>query len=323
MGRSRRIAKSLGYLVYCAFAVFVCFAAIEVAVRVFFTDVNVQGIEKALFRDAAFGTTLGLSPNITSSAFGIPVRTDDYGFLELPGAPTTYRESWLMLGDSVTFGVGVPAGSSFLGLLQKSLPDIKILNTSVPGYSAVDYANVLPSVLESHEIDRVILFWCLNDVDLTVSPEASLGTKVRDFLKTRSKAYMWLKARVGNRSDAHFRAVLATYQNEEFEAKTRSALAGMRDLLRNRGKELTVFILPYEYQLRADSDTALAPQARIERTFSELGIDHYDLFPDLAESNEESELYLTADGIHFSERGHERVFEILQRSLSVEPSLAR
>jgi len=320
---TRRIWSALGLAVYCLIFSVIGFLGFELAVRVAAPEINTQGIERHLFRNGVFGTTRGLAANAIGSAFGALVHTDDHGFIALPGAPAQYQESWLILGDSVTFGLGVAAGSTFPGLLQTERPDVKIWNAAVPGYSALDYENVISALSKDLAFDRVLMFWCLNDVVAIPPPsvkrEFSVQNKVRAFLKTYSKAYAWVKDVFFDLKQVHFEGDLAHYRKADNLARTASALKTIRDLLAKKSIPMTVFILPYEYQLRGLEGVSLLPQETIGQILTDLGLPFYDIQPYLLQHTVDSDaLFLTADGLHFTKQGHKLIFDFIRRSLNSE-----
>ena len=112
--------------------------ALEVAVRGLFPQINYQGLQKSLFVENRFAQTMALIPNSSGEVFGKEVYTDEYGFRKM-NIPATYDKSWLFLGDSVTFGVGINTEQIFPQLLQNEFQYVKIWNTAVVGYSTLNY----------------------------------------------------------------------------------------------------------------------------------------------------------------------------------------
>ncbi len=88
--------------------------------------------------DAASGYTLrpGFHGEEISRGkeFDVPVAIDGQGLREQPHtAPPQPRV--LTVGDSITFGEGVPAGSTYSAVLEKTL-GVRVDNAGVPGYSS-------------------------------------------------------------------------------------------------------------------------------------------------------------------------------------------
>ena len=318
--RANRFWSVLGLAAYCLIFCVIGFLAFELVIRVAVPEINTHGSDKHLIRDGVFGPSPGLTPNVSAMSFGAKVETDAHGFVKLPGAPTAYQQSWLVLGDSVTLGIGVSARSTFLGLLQNDHPDVKIWTTGVLGYTVLDYENVLTALSKNLAFDRVLLFWCLNDIKVhpptIYPPSVVVQIKIRNFLKTYSKAYGWVKQVFLDRQRDHFQGVVVGYQNEEYLAKTFAALKNMRDLLQEKGIPMTVFILPYEYQLRKTAAASLLPQEKMGEMLTYLEISNYDAQPYMLQKIVDSQaLFLTADGLHYSKQGHKQVFDFIQGTL--------
>src|SRR5690348_8188943 len=109
----KRIILSLSSTALCALILL----SFEAGTRVFRPEINFQETEKRLLRNNVFGDTYGMEPNASGISFGVPITTDEFGFRR-GIAPKNYRSSWLVLGDSVTFGVGVKDEHTYIQLLQ-------------------------------------------------------------------------------------------------------------------------------------------------------------------------------------------------------------
>jgi lysophospholipase L1-like esterase len=79
-------------------------------------------------------------------------------------APGSYRI--LVLGDSVTFGYGVPGAETFPGVLESMLGDgFEVLNLGVGGYNPYNEAALLRDVGPGYEPDLVLVQFCVNDLN--------------------------------------------------------------------------------------------------------------------------------------------------------------
>ena len=83
-----------------------------------------------------------ITNNKISAGIGKAIFPVTYGFRETSVKIDTTKKSWLILGDSVTMGIGAEADSTFAGILHSSLDSINILNPSIIGYNNIDYLNV-------------------------------------------------------------------------------------------------------------------------------------------------------------------------------------
>ncbi len=98
------------------------------------------------------------------------VQLNSLGFREkepLPKKPQgTYRI--VVIGDSFTFGQGIPEQDRFSNLIQKNLKSVnrefEVLNFGWVGVDTVRETGFLTKVLKSYEPDYILLQWFVNDV---------------------------------------------------------------------------------------------------------------------------------------------------------------
>ena len=302
---------------------------LEAAVRVLRPGINFQGLEsKLLRRGPSVPGKHAFVPNSEGVCFGKRVLIDEAGCRKLDG-PETYAATWLILGDSVAFGVGVETPDTYAQLLQNEFPSVKVRNTSVPGYSLKDYRDVLNHHLAAAEsatggdrIENVLLFFCLNDVDMGGQAwqpnQARTRTEgVLSFLRRNSKLYLFVKSVAADRSKSFF-----TYDYQLYEkggprlAETLNLFGEMADALRRRNVNLLVVLQPYEYQVRTREPAHLLPQRTVAAFLEAKGISYLDAYEDFVRAGADSdEYYLYADHAHFSERGHRVVFDAVMRRL--------
>ena len=102
-------------------------------------------------------------PNKNFTVYGIETFTDEYGF-RVPSQKFSYlkdKNFQLILGDSVTYGVGVREENSFVGLLRVE-SESNLLNTAIFGYNLESYLYILKKNTKkfNKKIDKVIIFLC-------------------------------------------------------------------------------------------------------------------------------------------------------------------
>ena len=320
-GRSRRVVRVLA----ANAAVFAALLlALEGAVRVARPDVGPAGSEAALLVDSAFvdaeGRTPGLRPGAVGRANGETVRVDGSGYHLLAGNVTAPDSAgvWLWLGDSVLFGLGVPADSGLAGRVALAQDTARALSPAVLGWGTQDYRRRLDAALRAGlRPARVTVVWCLNDAD-PGRPSAP-GT-VPLLVDWRRKATVWLNAHsrlyrlakgVALDRPARYYAYDRTFYEplaevERPPARADTALAHLRavaDTLAARDIPLDVVVVPYEPQLRPGGD-ALPQEVLVPRLRS-WGLPVLDLLPAFrAAGGEPERLYLWSDGIHLSAAGH-------------------
>lgn len=322
-GAPLRLLRWLGFAVYLVVMVSVLLVAVEFLVRWSFPHINFQDAERSLLLPPAPGGSLvRWRPGASGVVFGESVKIDRFGYRDLQGGASVTGPSWLLLGDSVAFGVGVAAKDTFAGKLQAAHPAIKIWNSAVIGYSVGDYLEVVKEFLaKPTPPSLVILFYCLNDpaprFQLPAGP-VPLSEEVLGLLRRHSKLYMLMKGILADRSKTYFLNDFAYYNaaNPAFR-QTVEVLGETHALLKKAGIPFLVVVLPYEYQVRQRDAKDLAPQRLLDSKLRALGIPTLDLYDTFAASARPSkDLFLYADGIHLSREGHDLVFRAVSSRLA-------
>ncbi len=289
---------------------------LEILTRTLFPHINHQDTETSLFASSGRQISFGWKPGAKGVCFGQEVEIDLLGHRRMAG-PEQWETSWLILGDSVAFGVGVRPEETFVGLLQSAFPTIKMWNTAVVGYAIENYQEVmLDFVLNTCKVEKVLMFYCLNDVDEPIkSIVAPTGIdKILSFLRRNSKFYMLLKGILADRSKTYFLYDLQNYihHNPRFN-KTLHILDEIHGFLENRGIEFVIIILPYEYQLREEKEAHLKPQHLLSKHLRERNISYYDATECIANKDYDSrQLFLHGDAMHYSKDGHRIVYNCVK-----------
>ena len=292
---------------------------LEIGVRLFSSDVVTQGTDSSLLLEGRFGITPGLQPNARGDVFGKTIVIDENGFLQNKCTSKKKKKKILILGDSVTMGVGVDGDSTFVGKLQAYYCDsLQIDNLSLIGYNVNDYERILNTLNKEKKIadyDEIIIFWCLNDNYLHAkNTTATEENKVQSFFLTHSYLYCWL---IKSRSDAslnYFNNDCAYYEDPASLKNLNDKISSIEKI--RASKKTCIIALPYESQLRNFQAVDLFPQRVLAEMMKGHPIGFKDCTTFLKSKSENSkDLYLYADGIHFSNEGHQAVFEYLLKNL--------
>ncbi|MGZ6250164.1 MAG: SGNH/GDSL hydrolase family protein [Syntrophales bacterium] len=304
MTHAKRIFWYTSYLILSSLFLLI---ALEFAVRVFFPRINYQGVQRSLFLENKFGQTMGLVPNSSGEIFGKEIHTDEYGFRQM-NTPTKYHKSWLFLGDSVTFGAGIDTDQIFPQLIQNAFQDTKIWNTAVIGYSTPNYLDVVKAFLpDHHEIEKIVLFFCLNDVYGNLSLKFSVSTKERilSFLRSHSKLYSLVKKTVLDASKMYALYDIGLYKERNADIDEHlNAIVSIKSMADRLNIEFLVVILPYEYQLRVGG--LKAPQVLLKDFFAKNNVKSVDLYEEFTPLKSE-DYFLYGDPMHLSTIGHKTV----------------
>lgn len=295
----------------------------EIACRTF-TKINLEGNSRGMFSARRFRDSYGNTPGFQGVSYGEPFTIDKNGFRVGSGhnRQSKAANSLLVLGDSVGFGIGVPEEKSIAGILRSKM-NSDVYNASAIGYWTFDYRNAgMEIIAERHEIDRIIVLFCLNDVsgvtsesiqrqiaaatDPSVSDDLGIFSATADFLNSHSKLFVFLKNLARDQQSTHFLGIQMLYRSDPVGIDRAIApLAELDERLRSRNIPMTIFILPNEAQLRTGTQADfLVPQERLAVSFRTRGLQFVDLFPAFREAGIESrELFLHADPMHLSEKG--------------------
>jgi len=311
--------KALGIILVNIIVVVVLLVLVEGGVRVFSSNVVTQSTDESILLEHRYGSTPGLKPLAVGEVFGKQVKVDAYGFLLNSCASKKKRKKILFFGDSVTMGVGVESDSSFAARLQHYFCDsLEIDNLSLIGYNINDYVRITEKLHAEKTLqlyDEVVVFFCLNDNFLSSAVHSSLNdasvfSSAMEWLKGKSYTYVALKGLATDRSEAHYLFDKELYKNDTLLQNLNTKIASLKSLV--APAKLSFVLLPYEYQLRENYANDCLPQQKLISILNKEQISFLDAGKFLAKEGEsEKDLYLYADGIHFSNEGHRALFNII------------
>jgi hypothetical protein len=161
-----------------------------------------------------------------------------------------------MVGDSETFGAALPEDATLPGCLASALNAqgggrYEVLNLGVPGYNTLQELRVVETKLPSLHPDVVILYYVLNDPELTprtvLLHRGGLRSSYLGLLVSYLSRARW-PADVGS-----LRSQMSTvdyyrylHESDYFEA-TKRLLLEMSSILRSRGVRFLLVIAPEVY----------------------------------------------------------------------------
>jgi hypothetical protein len=322
------LRKTFRFSLWCMIAPILLFGLFELLVRLSLPAIQPQGTDKILYAENRYGESHGLRPCSVGCSNGALVHVDKNGFRGTSVRPDTSKASWLLLGDSVTMGIGVEEDSTFAGILQSRFRRINIFNPSMIGYNVRDYGRVFRHFIDERmndlKIRRVLLFWCLNDLYSDHDAIEMPGGKIRfrigkalNVLRAHSRFYYFLKTILFDRSKSYFFFDSRLYGDERPQLPDGiDRLLEIRRSCLQHGIAFTVVLMPYEYQLRRRNSAFREPQRIMTGEMDARGIDVLDPLPYFEASGVDSEdLYLYGDGIHLSRTGHRMAADFLWQHL--------
>ncbi|KAA0224198.1 hypothetical protein EDS67_24315 [candidate division KSB1 bacterium] len=307
--------KIVIYSLYILFLLFSSVAVLglaEALTRIAWGDqINVQYTDRSLYQDRVYSpNTAGWRPHAVGTCCGKPVTINSLGLRGPEIDLNSNEEKILLIGDSVLFGPALQDSETIAEHLRAKLQAC-IINTAVIGYNSSHYVDVLSSWISKTKLDRVLVFWCLNDVQNDTSfVQKSTMSNTFDFalmqLRSRSKFYMALKNAISDRSKIYFLYDLKYYQPGDHRyVKAKQDLRLIKNMCDTKNIALDVVILPYEYQIRNRNQSSVwIPQELLKGYFDQQDIQYREISFQEFDGEASKQLYLYADGIHFSKQGH-------------------
>ena len=291
-------------------------AAIEMLSRMVLHRIYNRDFDSSLIVDNKYFTSSGLKKNASGMVWGKPFNTDVAGRRKNKVAFDAKKKKWLFIGDSVTEGVGVDDTSTFSSLYADEFKEYNICNYSLIGYSSADYVNILANVLQNDSTTELVtIFYCLNDVygntntkDLPVMAKQNIIGKLNGLLQNKFAIYKLIKLFFYQHSNRYFTYDLQFYKQEDAHFKqAMNDLHICDSLCKAQNIYFNVVMLPYQSQLK---DKNFAPQQLVKTYCDKDSIDFSDASTYLATQNS---LYLFADEIHFSDKGHRAIADFLSQ----------
>jgi lysophospholipase L1-like esterase len=223
-------------------------------------------------------------PHGQAKFIGVPVAINSYGLrggeISVPKPPGTVRI--LVVGDSVTFGYGIPVENTYVKVFEKLLNEnatgktqYEVLNGGTLGGSLSDYDHFLTQKAGALQPDMILVGLSLNDI-LVYSESGAISEagaewheqrfpltrRLSRFLLRHSQLYMFCYARlkstmysfgiidVNKARGLNFVTLTppSAYQKEAWESSFRM-LTKIAAFCRNRGYQIGVIIFPLQMQL--------------------------------------------------------------------------
>ncbi len=318
-------------------------AAIEGAVRVFYPKIIPNNTDPELFESASGQRELRLRPGATGRSYGAKVVVDERGFRIDPtmqrDTGANEKRAVLVLGDSVTFPVGVEAAQGYPYILDRQFPDVEFVNAAVIAYPLERIVDIAIEQLAKLDPVGIVIGICLNDVIDTSGSEEDANKKLysspivrwlrdidnylnfNNFLNSYSRSYRLLKSMFRDEPRDYFAFTQNAYENGPAKEIAEREFARLAKALEGRDIWLEVFLLPYEYQLRTRDSETLMPQRVLAMASTKANISVTDLYEPVAKQLDmagmsSADAYLFSDGMHFSVEGHRIIAELVAEDIN-------
>ena len=137
--------RFLGNFALFAIALAISLVSVEILIRsvdpsggyVYFSDLRLA--RRATIADDDLGAAF-LPGFYAMSSWAFEIGAD--GYRKTPNAPINAGCTVAIIGDSVTFGLGVDDGETYTALLQAGYPDVRLINAGMNGYNAGNFGPV-------------------------------------------------------------------------------------------------------------------------------------------------------------------------------------
>ena len=350
----RRYKGKIGKLLLVNLGVTIALVlAVEMVVRITMPEITSINEDRQLYLTNKYSDSYGLRPNSSGYSFGVKISTDGDGFrIVAPASSAPPEKTILLLGDSVSLGVGVPGEQTFCGLLAARLPEYRIINSAVTGYTTKDYYNVAQALLSRQKFSGIIVGLCLNDF-VGISQQKMVSNlqqqqnqandrakrypnavirflryvndeyfAFNNILRGYSRTYLLLKYFAADFPKNWFRADAALYRAPGIEQLVSQQLTRLYRLARRHNCWMLIVVFPYEYQLRRDDSQLRFPQQLLQQISQQQRLPLISLYSDFARAMRQQELqsrqlFLFNDPMHFSAAGHrlaaDAIHQLLQR----------
>lgn len=256
-----------------------------------------------------------------------PHHTNSLGLLgERDIDPDPAVRKVLVLGDSVTYGDGVPFEAVYVSRMQELAGDeYQLANGACPGWNLQQQLGFYDAYLSDVDWSALVVALCLND--FVEFMWARVGNGQFDWMMTETTSTLqeWRLACLRNqfRGDpataplaAHDDATLFAWQPSRVSACLQEVLLPF--LEEPDRPPLTVVVLPTRHQLEAlhlgaPVATALWPQREVATFCEQHGVPCLDVATLLAEPElpQPAAVYLDGDALHLNEAGHALLAESL------------
>ncbi len=167
-----------------------------------------------------------LKPNAEGVSKFVSVKTNEEGFRDesypIEKAEGVYRIA--ILGDSITFGIGVGQEETFSERLEESLhslcdrKNVEVINFGVPAYNTSQELEVLKTKVLKYKPDFVILAYYNNDIFPPVDISRDLEFSMKGFFYKHSHLFRLIYERIRqSRRKVSYTQELATNYSDNSE----------------------------------------------------------------------------------------------------------
>ncbi|NUP99172.1 MAG: SGNH/GDSL hydrolase family protein, partial [Armatimonadetes bacterium] len=247
------------------------------------------------------------------------------------GPPGVGRPRLMVLGDSITMGVGVPAEERFSERLEVLRPGLVADNCAASGYELNQLLELSREMLPRLRPQVVLYAVCLNDIrtadigGLQDIEQRNRQRSGRALLELRPLGRfidnLRLRREAGRPSRTPMRpaeaGAMRRWEDPAERAHFQARLTELRGLCLDAGARLAVVVFPYTFQFEAlPGSDLLRPQQYLGAMLGALRLPWFDLLPTMAAASRA--VYLPGDNCHPNSLGNGLAAEAIATWLSAE-----
>ena len=308
---------------------------------------------KAFMADPDPELVFRFRPGYDGTMFAAPARFNSLGIRDNqePTTETANEFRIILLGDSVTYGLGVPLENTFAKVLERLLNEndssrrYRAYNAGVPAYNTGQAYRLLTRLVAPLKPDLVVLnFTPTNDYETPYRlnengyiESTELRTEDYQFrvpfegsLGRVSSGYRFVAEKIRQRvlrprNEALMERIYAEYREDgEGWRRCKDSLLKIKALCDERGIGLAVFVYPEPTRkpvFRREDYRPLEMISAVEAFCRENGIAFLDFLDDFLAYRKKRDLWVSPIDAHPSERAHDMVARGLLRELGRAPLL--
>jgi GDSL-like Lipase/Acylhydrolase family len=259
-------------------------------------------------------------PNSAAHLMGVDVKINSNRLRdrEIPYQRDPSRRRILMLGDSITFGWGVPVDETSAKRIERlsatRSPAVEVINAGVGNYNTIMEVEYFLQQGYKFQPDIVILNYFINDAE----PVPSYPTV--NFLRRNCYSCIFLTGRIdilmrqfSARPDwSNYYLDLYGDGNAKGWLDAKASIGKLADYCKLHNVKVLIAVIPELHDLKHYRFGKVADM--VHRTAEENGVEFLDLLPAL-ESAEPAKLWVTPSDAHPNGYANELIAEVLFRKL--------
>jgi lysophospholipase L1-like esterase len=225
----------------------------------------------------------------------------------------------VVLGDSLTFGWGVPEEETFATILEEDLNSrypTEIINFGTGNYNTEQEVNLFIEKGLKYNPDKVVLFYFINDAEITPQKSDLWFLGYSHFI-----SFYWsrINSLVNNffpsKSFKEYYESLY-YEDQEGWANSRKAIIQLRDICQSKGIQFQVILLPELHDVNNEIFTNV--YNNLSLFLEEKNIDYLNLAKLFENHPNQLELWVSYDDAHPNDIAHRKIAESTIDFISVK-----